>query len=568
MIDAGATTKSSSPPPSTPKSSAPESEPKQKQDNSPTKAPEPRPSDAEVDFSPQAQAELDSGPSQTDTPDTGADTPETVADSPETTSTSSAADTTVVGEERVNDVDVAAEAEEVAEASDIEGVEELAESGELEELLPPDFNLMTEEEQYAYLEEVVLEASGDNPDAWKVEPGEVNLVGIRSFQDGQPTTPEGDVYNDSIYAAWMDEDGEVHVEGYQASTDAGVVNDPEATGFGYSNNQGYQGLSHLADGFYEDTWETGGVPHSDLGLRQKGDIQIHADANNDGIINPEERLGEDTTGDGMGDGVTQGEWWGIQFHPGGSSDRDVNLWSAGCQVIVDEEYADFKEVIGSATNDKFSYTLIDSSDLPPVDASHAARPPAATSAPSAPPVSPQIPEGAGLPTPGQTPAPAPPAETVPAPIAQVPSVNQPAPATQTAPVAESASAPVQAAAPQATAPQAAAPQAAAPQAESSQAPAPQAPPSTPLPNEFQQQIGQMLPGMSLPDNFNDLILFLLSQLSAGGQGMGAWGFARNQMSQAQLNPVLQMVMQQAQASGVSLSVPAQQQLNNAGVRLA
>lgn len=258
--------------------------------------------------------------------------------------------------------------------------EEPAETG------PPDFDKMSTDEQYDYLQQVVTEQAEGDPAAWKSGTGEVNLVGIRSFQDGRPVEGQGNAYDDTIYAVWVDETGQRQVRAFTASTDAGVVADPQSTGFGVYENGSYQGFSHLADGHYRDTWVKGSVPGSDLGLRQAGDIRIHADSDNDGVISDAERLGQDLDGDGRADGTTKGSGWGIQFHPGGSG-PNVGSWSAGCQVIQAGEYADFKNILNNASNGRFSYTLVDSSALPPVDGTRAATGPApvATDPPELPP---------------------------------------------------------------------------------------------------------------------------------------------------------------------------------------
>ncbi|MCD4784497.1 MAG: hypothetical protein K8T10_11805 [Candidatus Eremiobacteraeota bacterium] len=236
---------------------------------------------------------------------------------------------------------------------------------------PPDFNKMTTQEQYDYLQDVVVQQADGDESAWKTGEGEVNLVGIRSWEDGQPGGREGDAYNDTIYAARM-VNGEPRIDSFNASVDGGVWNPSTAQnrGFGYRENGEWKGISHIADGFYRDNWVKGGVPGSDLGLRQAGDIRIHADSNSDGVIQNNERLGADINGDGIGDGVTVGSSWGIQFHPGGNG-TNVGQASAGCQVIHGSEYDKFKQIISDAPNSRFSYTLIDSANLPPVGAQHA-----------------------------------------------------------------------------------------------------------------------------------------------------------------------------------------------------
>jgi len=284
---------------------------------------------------------------------------------------------------------------------------------------PPDFNKMTPQEQYDYLQNTVVQQAGGDESAWKTGEGEVNLVGVRSWENGQPGGREGNEYNDTIYVARM-ENGEPKIDAFTASVDGGVWDPAKAQqrGFGVTSNGEWKGISHLADGHYRDTWVKGQVPLSDLGLRQAGDVRVHADGNSDGVIQNNERLGSDITGDGIGDGETKGAGWGIQFHPGGTGEN-VGQYSAGCQVIKAQEYDRFKQIIANAPNSRFSYTLVDSSNLPQVGAQHAfdGTPPPANV--------PEAPVGGGVTTPAGTPStPAPAAPAAPAATPSTPATGQ------------------------------------------------------------------------------------------------------------------------------------------------
>ncbi|MBI3924818.1 MAG: hypothetical protein HY319_04695 [Armatimonadetes bacterium] len=415
-------------------------------------------------------------------------------------------------------------------------------AAELEESGPPDFKPMSSQQQYEYLQTVVESQDG----SWKDEPGEVNLIGVRNFQDGEPTEPQGDVYNDTIYAAWRDDDGEYHVRAFQASTDAGVVANPESTGFGYSDSEGYVGLSHLADGTYQDAWVRGGVPGSDLGLRQAGDVRIQADANNDGIIQADERLGPD------GSGTTVGASWGIQFHPGGSRDRAVDTWSAGCQVIVAEEYADFQAIIRNATNERFSYTLVDSSNLPPVSGAYAARPDAAASPAGQPETAAGAPAASAVAEPGGQPAGAPVAqpgapvarpEAAPAAQAGAAAIAQP----EAAPVAQNPNQP-----------------AAAPNPVQSAAPGPRPADEVPVPAELAREVENRLPGFAVPESFELLVWQLMMMLgppaAPWGKG-GAWAMAQS----LEMQGLLQRVLGQAAGMNVAFSPELQGAIENLGL---
>ncbi|MCL5037563.1 MAG: hypothetical protein M1269_10695 [Chloroflexi bacterium] len=238
------------------------------------------------------------------------------------------------------------------------------ESEEVSEARDVDLSNMSESEKYEYFQNLVISRADGDRSAWKTGEGELNLVGIRSFQDGKPGNADGNVYNDTIYAVYT-RDGVQHVEAFNGSVDAGswTQSQANARGFGYTDPQGNQkGISHIADGFYRDTWYRRNVL-GETGLAQTENIKIHADSNADGIIQDNERLGADTNGDGLGEGVEVPGSWAIQFHSGGTG-QNVNTWSAGCQVIRGDQYDRFKQLIESSPQSRYSYLVIDSSDLP------------------------------------------------------------------------------------------------------------------------------------------------------------------------------------------------------------
>ena len=225
--------------------------------------------------------------------------------------------------------------------------------------LPANFNEMSPTEQYNYLKDVVVGMANGDESQWRTGNNEVNLIGIRSWQNGQAGSSEGNKYNDTIYAVRM-HDGKPEIYAFNGTVDAGK--DPGGTGFGYSGPEG-SGFSHLADGSYPiGTFEKrgGGKWGVDTTLGQSGDVRINADFNNDAVIQDNERINK-----------TEGASWGIYFHPGGKGEN-VGSWSAGCQVIRPEQYGTFQNLLQQDPNQKFGYTLVDSNNLPPVDENHKA----------------------------------------------------------------------------------------------------------------------------------------------------------------------------------------------------
>jgi len=225
--------------------------------------------------------------------------------------------------------------------------------------MPANFNNMTPEEQYNYLHDVAVAMAGGDESQWKTGNDELNLIGIRSWQNGEAGTTEGNKYNDTIYAVRM-HDGKPEIYAFNGTVDAGI--DPGGTGYGYSGPEG-SGFSHVADGSYPvGTFEKrgGGKWGVDTTLGQAGNVNINVDFNNDGVIQDNERINK-----------TEGAGWGIYFHPGGSGEN-VGSWSAGCQVIRPEQYGTFQTLLKQDPSQKFGYTLVDSSNLPPVDSNNVA----------------------------------------------------------------------------------------------------------------------------------------------------------------------------------------------------
>ncbi|MGV8121781.1 MAG: hypothetical protein AB2L14_18625 [Candidatus Xenobiia bacterium LiM19] len=225
--------------------------------------------------------------------------------------------------------------------------------------LPANFNEMSPTEQYNYLKDVTVGMANGDESQWRTGNDELNLIGIRSWQNGQAGSSEGNKYNDTIYAVRM-HDGKPEVYAFNGTVDAGK--DPGGTGYGYSGPEG-SGFSHVADGSYPiGTFEKrgGGKWGVDTTLGQSGDVRINADFNNDAVIQDNERINK-----------TEGAGWGIYFHPGGKGEN-VGSWSAGCQVIRPEQYGTFQSLLQQDPNQKFGYTLVDSKNLPPVDANNKA----------------------------------------------------------------------------------------------------------------------------------------------------------------------------------------------------
>ena len=225
-----------------------------------------------------------------------------------------------------------------------------------------DFKNMTDEQKYDYLQGRTVADAGGDPTAWKTGDREVNLVGVRSYTDGQLNDGRANEYNDTIYVC-RTVDGKKEVHAFDGSVDGGVYGAAKGKGYTVGNGSGADfGIAHLANGFYRDAWEKGTVTGGVEGLRQSGWVKINADFNNNGLIDDNERLGA------HGEGLIAGTRLQMQFHPGYGNTVGAN--SMGCQVIKASQYRDFQRLLDEApaSQKNFSYNLVDGRTLQAPDA--------------------------------------------------------------------------------------------------------------------------------------------------------------------------------------------------------
>ena len=176
---------------------------------------------------------------------------------------------------------------------------------------------------------------------------DVNIVGVRNSETKGRVT---NAFDDCITISYKI-DGEWHFHCYKCTTDPGTayMEDPilENTGTAILKPGQYRG-SHklrLHQGKY-------------LALGQKKDVTVYRDNNRDDNYD----LDESNTTTGL---------FGINIHratarKGGKSTR-VDKWSAGCQVIADNddwhEFLDICQAAREIHGNSFSYTLIESKDI-------------------------------------------------------------------------------------------------------------------------------------------------------------------------------------------------------------
>ena len=175
---------------------------------------------------------------------------------------------------------------------------------------------------------------------------DVNIIGVRNSKTKGRVT---DAFDDTLTISYKI-DGEWQYHEFNCTTDPGshwVKNILNEIGVAILKPNQYRG-SHKLD-FHQGRY---------LALRQKSDVTVYRDNDRDNNYD----LNESKTDTGI---------FGINIHratgrSGGKSIR-VDKWSAGCQVIADNDnWHTFLGICQSAREihgNSFSYTLIESKDI-------------------------------------------------------------------------------------------------------------------------------------------------------------------------------------------------------------
>ena len=176
---------------------------------------------------------------------------------------------------------------------------------------------------------------------------DVNIIGVRNSETKGRVT---NAFDDTITVSYKCEEGVWHYHEFNCTTDPGshwVENILNEKGVAILKPNQYRG-SHklrLHQGKY-------------LALGQKKDVTVYRDNNRDNNYD----LNESKTDTGI---------FGINIHratsrAGGKSTR-VDKWSAGCQVIADNddwhEFLDICQAAREIHGNSFSYTLLESKDI-------------------------------------------------------------------------------------------------------------------------------------------------------------------------------------------------------------
>ena len=176
---------------------------------------------------------------------------------------------------------------------------------------------------------------------------DVNIIGIRNDETQGRVT---NAFDDTMTISYKNEDGEWQYHEFNCTTDPGthwvenILND--------------RGVAILKPGQYRGSHKLRLHQGKYLALGQKKHMKIYRDANLDGQYN----LIEESVKD---------ELIGINIHRAtsraGNKSTRVDKWSAGCQVIADNddwhEFLDICQIAREIHGNSFSYTLLNSNDI-------------------------------------------------------------------------------------------------------------------------------------------------------------------------------------------------------------
>ena len=175
---------------------------------------------------------------------------------------------------------------------------------------------------------------------------DVNIIGVRNTETKGRVT---NAFNDCVTISYK-EDGEWKFHCYKATTDPGSHWE--------KNLLNKKGVAILKPGQYRGSHKLRLHQGKYLALGQQKPVKVYRDNNRDGKYD----LLEESIDEGL---------FGINIHratgrAGGTSIR-VDKWSAGCQVIADnDDWHQFLDICQTAREiwgNSFSYTLLESKDI-------------------------------------------------------------------------------------------------------------------------------------------------------------------------------------------------------------
>ena len=172
---------------------------------------------------------------------------------------------------------------------------------------------------------------------------DVNIVGIRNSSTESEVTNK---FDDLITVSYRLLDGEWEYFEFQCTTDPGK--------HWVENIMNESGVAILKEGQYRGSHKIRKHRGQYDALCQKAPLQVYRDNNLDEVFD----LLEENINEGI---------YGINIHKAGRDSKQIDKWSAGCQVIAKEsDWNTFMTIMYIARKNwgnSFTYTLINSNDI-------------------------------------------------------------------------------------------------------------------------------------------------------------------------------------------------------------
>lgn len=175
----------------------------------------------------------------------------------------------------------------------------------------------------------------------------MNIFGVRN------SDPISNTFDDAVGLLWKDTSGNWQLRQYAATTDPGL--------YYRENPANLDGTAIIIPGYYKDVYKIGlhtGYP----AMEQIAPISYVRDNNKDGVLNWLYKIPGFKTFKQIGK---------TNIHHAGANSKQVDKWSAGCQVLaIEVEFNEFLNFIKQSNlygyPNLFSYTLFEIEDFEPV----------------------------------------------------------------------------------------------------------------------------------------------------------------------------------------------------------
>jgi hypothetical protein len=168
------------------------------------------------------------------------------------------------------------------------------------------------------------------------KPYQLNIVGVRK------DSTEPNKFDDLIYVFYKNDKGDWEGKYFTATTDPGT--------YYLKNPLSNLGTAILKEGQYVDSYAIGKHKGQYDALVQVKPITVYRDYDRNAILD-------------FNNGREEKGMFGVNIHKAGKDSKDVDTWSAGCQVFQKSD--DFNTFMNLArkhrelNGNKFTYTLID-----------------------------------------------------------------------------------------------------------------------------------------------------------------------------------------------------------------